>query len=139
MIIAALRQLAALLALALLPALVSGAIQLKWNKQEPLGEGEVRLATAQMWGPAVLWVDARTRARYDREHIPGAILLNEDEWERLVPAFLDAWDPAQTIVVYCDRGDCDASRAVVRRLRQELQLDNSIWVLKGGWDAWRRR
>ncbi|MDQ3624233.1 MAG: rhodanese-like domain-containing protein [Verrucomicrobiota bacterium] len=139
MIARALRQLGLLLAVALLPALVSGAIQLKWNKEEPLREGEVRLATAQLWGAAVLWVDARPRARFEREHIPGAVLLNEDEWEQLVPGFLDAWNPEQTIVVYCDGGECDASHAVGRRLKEELKLDNSIWVLKGGWDAWRRR
>ena len=136
MIARALRQLALLLALALPPAVVSGAIQLKWRKPEPLGESEVRLETARMWGDKVLWVDARPRAKFEREHIPDAVLLNEDEWERLVGPFLDAWEPGKTIVVYCDSGSCDASLAVARRIKSELQVESTIWVLHGGWDAW---
>ena len=139
MIARAVRQLAILLALALIPAVVSGALQLKWRKPEPLGENEVRLETAQMWGGRVLWVDARPRAKFEREHIPGAVLLNEDEWVRLVGPFLDAWEPEKTIVVYCDSGSCDASRAVARRIKEELQVDGTTWVLHGGWDAWLQR
>ena len=138
MIARAFRQLAALLALALLPALVSGAIQLKWQKPAPLGDGEVWLETARMWGEKVLWVDARPRAKFDRDHIPGAALLNEDEWVRLVGPFLDVWEPEKTIVVYCDGGSCDASHAVAKRIKEELGVDNTIWILKGGWDAWQQ-
>jgi rhodanese-related sulfurtransferase len=133
----AVRQAVALLLFALLPAAFSGAVQLTWKKPAQLGEGEVELATVRPLGDAVLWVDARPRAKFEREHIPGAVLLNEDEWVRLVGPFLDAWEPEKTIVVYCDGGSCDASRAVARRIKTELGVDNAVWVLKGGWDAWR--
>ena len=132
------RQLAALLALALLPAVVSGAIQLKWSKPEPLAIGEIRAATVKMWGDKVIWVDARSRARFDAGHIAGAVLLNEDEWEKLVARFLDEWDPEKAIVVYCDGGGCESSTAVAARLRTELKLDN-VWVLKGGWPTWKEK
>ena len=135
MIARAARQLALVLALALLPALVSGAFQLKWNKEEPLAPGEVRLATARMWGDSVQWVDARSRAKYERTHIPGALLLNEDEWSKLVGPFLDAWDADKTLVVYCDGGNCDTSQAVAERIRTELKI-GGVYVLKGGWAAW---
>ena len=135
----ALRQLAMLMALALAPAVVSGAIRLRWQKPEPLGESEVRLETARMWGEKVLWVDARPRTKFEHEHVPGAVLLNEDEWVRLVGPFLDAWEPGKTIVVYCDGGSCDASHAVARRIKTELQVESTIWVLHGGWDAWLQR
>lgn len=137
MIAQAVRQAVALLLFALLPAAFSGAVQLTWKKPAQLGEGEVELATVRPLGDAVLWVDARPRAKFEREHIPGAVLLNEDEWVRLVGPFLDAWEPEKTIVVYCDGGSCDASRAVARRIKTELGVDNAVWVLKGGWDAWR--
>ena len=139
MIARALRQLALLLVLALPPAIVSGAIQLRYEKPGPLAENEVTLATAQSWGDKVLWVDARPRAKFDREHIPGAVLLNEDEWVRLVGPFLDEWEPGKNIVVYCDGASCDASHAVAKRIKEELQLDSPIWVLHGGWDAWLQR
>ncbi len=129
------RQLALVLALALIPALVSGAWQFQWKKEEVLAPGEVLLPTVRSWGEAVQWVDARARSKYDQRHIPGAILLNEDEWDKLVSHFLDEWDPDKSIVVYCDGGTCDASKAVAERIRDELKLGN-VYVLKGGWDAW---
>ena len=135
MIARTLRQLALVLALALVPALVSGAWQLQWRKQEPLAPGEVRLATARLWGDQVQWVDARSRAKYERTHIPGALLLNEDEWDKLVGPFLDAWDADKTLVVYCDGGSCEASQAVAERIRTELKI-GGVYVLKGGWAAW---
>jgi rhodanese-related sulfurtransferase len=131
----ALRQTFILLGLALLPALVSGVVQLRWSDAEPLAPGEVRLATVQEWGPKVQWVDARPRDKFAMGHIEGALLLNEEEWSKLVPAFLDAWDPDLPTVVYCDGGSCEASHAVARRLREELQIGN-VHVLKGGLSAW---
>ena len=139
MIARALRQLALLLALAVVPALVSGAIQLRWEKPAPLAENEVTLETAQSWGDKIVWVDARPHAKFEREHIPGAVLLNEDDWVRLVGPFLDAWEPGKNIVVYCDGGSCDASHAVAKRIREELQVESPVWVLHDGWDAWLRR
>jgi rhodanese-related sulfurtransferase len=134
-VIRALRQLAVVLGLALLPALVSGAIQLQWNAATPESRDEVTLATVHNWGDHVLWVDARSRSKYEKAHIPGAILLNEDQWNSLVSAFLDAWDPNVPVVVYCDGGSCDASHAVAERLRTELKIEK-VHVLKGGWEAW---
>ncbi len=125
----------ALLALALIPAFVSGAIQLNWNDKEPLAPGEVLAATVREWGHKVQWVDARARDKFDAGHIEGALLLNEDEWSKLVPAFLDAWDPDRPVVVYCDGGSCEASHAVARRLREELKIGD-VHVLKGGLTAW---
>ncbi|MDB6150147.1 MAG: rhodanese [Chthoniobacter sp.] len=138
MIRTALRQAAALLALALLPAVPSGISQLTILRGADTKSGQVEMATVQSWGDKVLWVDARAKSSFDKDHIPGAVPLNEDEWDALVPAFLDAWQPENPVVIYCDRDGCDASEAVARRLREELQLDN-VWVLKGGWRAWQQR
>src|SRR4051812_17097835 len=96
------REVAILAALALLPALVSGAVQLKSRSAPAPKEGEVSPALARQWGAKVLWVDARTRAKFDRKKIPGAMLLNMDEWEALVAKFLDEWDLEKAIVVYGD-------------------------------------
>lgn len=125
-----------LLLIAAAPAVVSGLLQVK--KEEPLGEGEVRAATARQWGASVLFVDARPQARYDAGHIPGAVLLNEENWDDLFPAFSDAWDPDKTVVVYCDGGACEASQHVATRLREALQVKN-VFVLKGGWPEWQRK
>ena len=136
MIRRALLQALLLMALAAVPAFVSGLVQVK--KEEPLGPGEVRAATARQWGAAVLYVDARPKARFDAGHIPGAVLLNEENWDDLFPAFSDAWEPEKTVVVYCDGGACEASQQVAARLREALQVNN-VFVLKGGWPAWQRK
>ena len=138
MIARALRQAAAILALAVLPALVSGALQLRWNATEPLAAGEVRAATVREWGDKVQWADARPRDKFDAGHIEGALLLNEDEWTKLVPAFLDAWDPDRPVVVYCDGGSCEASHRVAQRMRDELNI-GEVYVLKGGYVEWSRK
>lgn len=82
-----------------------------------------------------LWVDARSRADYEKEHVPGAVLLNEDEWDICLPAVLAAWQPGQRIIVYCSDRGCRASESVARRLKT-LDL-TPVFVLDGGWDAWR--
>jgi len=133
-----LRQALALLAIALAPAIVSGAIQLKWHHEEPLAKDEVLPATAASWGKDAIFVDARPRKRFEAGHKDGALLLNNEEWDALSSKFLDAWDPDKKTVVYCDGGTCDASREVAERLRREFQIQN-VYVLKGGWPAWQAR
>jgi rhodanese-related sulfurtransferase len=132
----AFRQFLILALLAVVPALVSGAIQLKWQKNEPLAPGEIRAEAVRLWKDQVVWVDARPRARYDTGHIDGAVLLNEDEWDALVPEFLNVWDPEKAVVVYCDGGGCDASHDVANRLRRDFAIE-TVYVLKGGYPAWR--
>jgi rhodanese-related sulfurtransferase len=129
-------QALALAGLALFPAFVSGLLQLK--HEEPLAPGEIHPAGARKLGDKALFVDARPSQRYEAGHIPGAVLLNEEQWPSLFPVFLDAWDPDKTVVVYCDGGGCEASHEVAERLRRELRVE-TIFVLKGGWPAWQRR
>jgi rhodanese-related sulfurtransferase len=135
----AFRECGILLALALIPAAISGAIQLKWQSSpEALLPGEVRLGTAQMWGDAVQWVDTRAAAKFTRGQIPGAVRLSAEQWDELIPSFLEVWDPEKTIVVYGEGGVDDDAHAVAGQLKRELQLDN-VWVLKGGWVAWQQK
>lgn len=96
---------------------------------------EVLLSEIGRWASPPLWVDARQRTDYEKQHIPGAILLNEDAWNELVPGFLASWRPGMKVVVYCDSAKCDASKDVARRLERELNLPE-IFVLKGGWSSW---
>jgi len=83
----------------------------------------------------VIWIDARSRRAYDLNRIPGAIPLNEDDWDAQLEAVLLAWTPDCTVVVYCDGQSCTASQQVAGRLREELGWQN-IRVLRDGWDAW---
>jgi rhodanese-related sulfurtransferase len=95
----------------------------------------VTLELARSWGAAAIWIDARPDADFERDHVPGAILLNEDRWNELLPQFLAVWSPGKKVVVYCSAQSCDLAREVAERLRKEAQLPD-VFVLDGGWEAW---
>ena len=95
----------------------------------------VTLADAREWGSNAIWIDARPAEEFAQEHVPGAILLNEDRWNELLPQMLATWSPEKRIVVYCSSESCGSSREVARRLRKEAQMKN-VFVLEGGWEAW---
>ncbi|OAI41809.1 hypothetical protein AYO41_05210 [Verrucomicrobia bacterium SCGC AG-212-E04] len=96
----------------------------------------VSIETVRGWKREVAWVDARPRAEFDAGHVAGAILLNEDTWDTLLPEFLAKWQPGQPVVVYCS-ASCESSRRVALRLR--LTGVAEVHVLEGGWEAARPR
>jgi rhodanese-related sulfurtransferase len=133
------RQALLILLAALVPASLTAAFHPRrppWS-QETLAPGEEMLPTILAWGKDVLWVDARSAEDYGVEHVPGAILLNLEGWDQLFPEFLDRWAPGQRVVVYCSAATCELSREVAERLRKNGI--SSVYVLKGGWEAWKAR
>ena len=136
-----LRQSLLLLGLAFLPA-VGQALYFRdhvsW--QSRVAESEmISVDLARDWGAKAIWIDARPEADFERDHVPGAILLNEDRWNELLPQFLQQeWSPEKKIVVYCGAEGCNLAGDVARRLREEAKLPNQIRVLKDGWEGWLR-
>lgn len=109
-------------------------------QQEALADDEVTLEMIDRnWGGEVMWIDARTRDLHAKSHIPGALLLNEQEADALMFEHMEKLqDNTKPIVVYCDGHVCQASRKVAAYLRERLP-GASVYVLHGGWDAWRTR
>lgn len=105
---------------------------------EKLNDDEVSLPEIEKrWHGDVLWIDARMREAYDKEHIPGALLINEQELDALLLDSLDKLqDNKKPIVVYCDGLACHASHKMRKYLSENLAIMN-VWVLKGGWPAWK--
>jgi len=134
------RQILILAALALAPG-VGEAIyfrqKISWQSSIPPSE-LVTVDQARTWAGNVIWVDARPEEEFARDHVPGALSLNEDRWNELLPQFLTVWSPEKKVVVYCSSLSCNASREVARRLRKEAQLSD-VFVLKGGWEAWLKK
>ena len=134
------RQALILVALAFLPGIGQAIYfrdKVSWQSPIPASE-MVTVAQARAWGGNAIWVDARPDVEFEREHVTGAVLLNEDRWNELLPQFLAAWSPEKRVVVYCSSQSCNASREVARRLRDEAQLKN-VFVLKGGWEEWLKK
>jgi len=133
------RQALILAALALVPGLGQAVYfrdRVSWRSPIPASE-MITVTQARAWGGNAIWVDARPDEEFARDHVPGALSLNEDRWNELLPQFLAAWSPEKRIVIYCSSQSCNASREVAHRLRNEAQLPN-VFVLKGGWEEWLR-
>jgi len=142
----AIRQAVILVTLAFLPALGEAIyFRNKVSWQSRLSTSEVvNVEQAQRWGDSLMWVDARPAEEFQHDHIPGAISLNEDSWNELLPQFLGQWSPEKKVVVYCSAQSCNAAAEVARRLREEAQLKdnegkNCVFVLEGGWEEWLKR
>ena len=126
-----------LVALACLPAVGEGVYfrdKISWQSPIPASE-LVTVDQARSWGDRAIWVDARPDEEFARDHVPGAVPLNEDRWNELLPQFLPNWSPEKKIVVYCSAESCNAARDVAKRLRDEAQLTD-VFVLQGGWEEW---
>ncbi len=135
-----LRQALVLVAQAFLPGIGEAIYyrdKISWQSPIPASE-MVTLTQARAWGENTIWVDARPDEEFARDHVPGAISLNEDRWNDLVGPFLATWSPDKKVVVYCSSQSCNASREVARRLRDEAQLKN-VFVLEGGWEEWLKK
>ncbi len=129
----------------LLAAALPAALTALFHPKRPVYElvlqpGEVTLATVLAWEDgSVLWIDARDRTEFEEDHIPGAVLLNEDEWEALFFDFLEHDPLGRTLVVYCSSRECGSSHRVAERLRLDLGDGIEVHVLHGGWNAWTAR
>jgi len=133
------RQALILAALALVPGFGEAIYfrdKISWQSPVPASE-MVTVAQARAWGDNAIWIDARPDAEFASDHVPGAVSLNEDRWNELLPQVLAVWSLEKKVVVYCSSLSCNASREVARRLRKEAQLPN-VFVLKGGWEEWLR-
>jgi rhodanese-related sulfurtransferase len=106
--------------------------------QEPLREDEVDVVEVQKrWAGQVIWLDARPRDQFEVEHIPGALILNEQEFDQQLLEILDTLQTAtKPVVIYCGGQKCEASRHVREKLMSVVALDE-CYVLKGGWPAWK--
>lgn len=138
------RQALILIALAFLPGIGEAVYfrdKISWQSAVPRSES-VTVAQARAWGSDVLWVDARPDEEFTADHVPGAISLNEDRWDELLPQFLSAWSgtPGKKVVVYCSSESCNLSRDVAVRLRKQTDPPmQNVFVLEGGWEEWLKK
>src|SRR5258708_40355882 len=104
----ALRQASLILLAALVPASFTAAFHPRrppWS-EETLLPGEERIQTVLAWGRDAQWIDARSAKEYEAEHVPGAILLNLEGWDKMFSLFLDQWNSENMIVVYISSSAC---------------------------------
>jgi len=98
------------------------------------GDEEVsaRDARAQL-DKGALFLDARPRDYYKMEHIPGALPLPEDDFDKAYKELEPTLRSRLDIVVYCAGFGCEASHIVARKLHEKgIQAS----ILHEGWPAW---
>lgn len=85
----------------------------------------------------LLWVDARSRAAWQKNGLPGSILWNLDPNEDM-QAFeainAEKIASSQMVIIYCGDENCGTSRQIADRIRK-LDLGPKVLVLNGGWRA----
>lgn len=85
----------------------------------------------------IVFVDARATVPFEAGRIPGAIQCDyyrPDEVVQLAPQLYGA----EKIVVYCNGNDCEDSLMVCGGLIENEVPWHSIYLFKGGWEAWER-
>lgn len=107
-----------------------------WYQQSAPVENEATVEEARQMGSAVVWIDARSERDFEKGHIEGALLLNQEQWAELLWKHKDVIEGIEgtPVVVYCDGERCLRSSEVAERLRAEMGLD-PVFVLKGDWRA----
>jgi rhodanese-related sulfurtransferase len=99
-------------------------------------EGDVQIdapeARARL-DKGALFLDARPVAFYEMSHIPGALPLPEDDFDRALAKIEPRLRSAFDIVVYCSGFGCEASHIVARKLKER---GIPAIILAEGWPAW---
>lgn len=88
------------------------AVKIVMFEQGPKGSYQLitpQQAMERMEEEGVIILDVRTQEEYDQGHIPGAMLLPDNQLAQLAPELLP--DKAQTILVYCRSGRRSAAAA----------------------------
>ncbi|MCM8537143.1 MAG: rhodanese-like domain-containing protein [Lentisphaeraceae bacterium] len=85
----------------------------------------------------ILWLDARSKNKYEKDHVPEALYVSFADWEASLAQIFERYSDDQVIIVYCNE-ECSTSKNIASQLRQELGNDR-IYYLIGGFDAWQSR
>ena len=80
-----------------------------------------------------LFLDARPLAFYEMSHIPGALPLPEEDFDRSFAKLEPRLRASLDVVVYCSGFGCEASHIVARKLKER---GIPAVVLADGWPAW---
>jgi rhodanese-related sulfurtransferase len=105
----------------------------------PPGEISITDALELVKAQRILWLDARSSEQFAKGHIPGALPLNEQQWEEQVAPLFDALQNdggKSTVVIYCDAARCEASKRIRDKMLTLPLGDFTILVLHGGYPAW---
>jgi rhodanese-related sulfurtransferase len=139
-------QVALIVGISAVAALITRAIKPPLKQAPPIvcdpatiAQDEICLNTVILdWKMDCIWIDARRRVDWEKDGIPGSLLLTTADGESfdqlLEQAFPTLAEKQKRVVVYCGDVGCGTSREIAKRLR-EYQLVPEVRALHGGWKA----
>ena len=80
-----------------------------------------------------LFLDARPVDFYEMSHIPGALPLPEEDFDRAFATIEPRLRESLDVIVYCAGFGCEASHIVARKLKER---GIPAAILHEGWPAW---
>ena len=81
-------------------------------------------------------IDARDDTHFIDGHIPGAFQYDHYRSERYCDTVLPACENAETVVIYCNGGECDDSKLAALDLIDRGVDASKIFIYMGGAIAW---
>lgn len=103
-----------------------------------LKEGEICLSTVMAeWQNNVVWVDSRLRSDWEKDGLPGSLLIttaNGENFDQLLEQAVPSLAEGKNVVVYCSDVGCGTSLEIAKRIR-EFGLAPEVKALHGGWKA----
>lgn len=97
----------------------------------------VKQAEKMHTDPRVLFADARNKSEYDQGHIPGAIPLPLNEFDKYYEMYKSRITKAKQIVTYCHGLGCKLSDKVAQKLYVDKKIHNVAGFF-GGWPQWQQ-
>lgn len=91
-------------------------------------------AMAYFQAHSTIFLDARLEPDFKAGHIPRALNLPFEEFERYYPKVEPLLSKAKTIITYCDGTECEASLFLARLLKTKGFRNLKIFF--GGWTEW---
>ena len=84
----------------------------------------------------IVFLDARDEEHYQAAHLPGALVFDHYHPEKYLAEVLSRCNSAETIVVYCNGGDCEDSQFAALSLREAGVENSKLFVYGGGLTEW---
>lgn len=84
-----------------------------------------------------VFIDARNDAAFAAGHVPGAIQCDRYRLDEYIDTVMMAAEQAEKVIVYCNGGQCDDSKALCGELIQRGIPYHRIFLYSGGWEEWK--
>ncbi len=98
----------------------------------------VASVSTRLRGGLDVLIDARTEDAFARGHIDGALHCDPYRLDECIDRTLEAAAGAERVIVYCHGGTCEDSYLLCGELVVRGLAAESLFVFKGGWEAWEK-